>query len=156
MTYYIAQAQSCDFNPKEQPEGFRLISAIENRCFICESPTQPNSPFVVEFPDRLFGNMQYFNFPNGKKLWFDPFNGAVKFGDEVDSKNRRKIEYSPEQIGIRLELYQWFMTNVWIPDMVRLFSTPEEVKQRLLKEVSELTTDDDAVLYLKMNLHYNL
>ena len=156
MTIYIVKSQDGNFDMSEQFEGFKVISALENRMFICESPLMPVSEFAIEFPPEEYAKMLFYPFPNGKKLWFDPFDGQVVFGDEVDSKRRRAIQYTDEQLAIRLSIIKWLMLNVWVPDKKRMYDIPDEITDSYIAKINALTDDVAARTYLEKNLYYNL
>lgn len=158
MPHYIVKNESGTFEPGSQPEGFSAIGggALENRLFICECPVRPNSEFVVDFPDEQRAKHVYYQHPNGRKLWYDPFNGAVKFGEEVDNKNRRAIIYSEEQLQLQLEYMKWLMLNVWIPDKKRIYEIPDDIIQSYIQQVNDLADAETARIYIRKNLHYNL
>lgn len=153
---YIVKNESGTFDAADQPDGFVAIAAIENRLFICESPTEPVGDFVVLFPEEQQQQMIYYAYPNGKKLPFDPFNGAVEFGLEVDNKNRREIIYTEEQMNTKLTIMKWLMINVWIPDKARMYSVPEEIVASYIVAVNNLTDAVTARTYIDKNLYYNL
>lgn len=156
MPQYIVKNQSGTFDVTAEPAGFRVISALENRLFICESPTVPSGEFVVEFPEEQQAQFLYYPFPNGKKLWFDPFVGKVAFGTEIDNKNRRAISYSPEQLSARLAIMKWLMLNVWIPDKARMYGIVDDIVADYIAAAAALTDDNTARTYIDKNLYYNL
>ena len=156
MPRYIIKSQTGTFAPGTQPEGFKTFTALENRLFMVDCPTPPNSEFVVEFPAELHAAFVLYPYANGKKLPFDPFFGAVQFGNEVDNKNRRAIQYTEEQLSARLTVMKWLMINVWIPDKARMYDTPTEIVGLYIAQVNALTDDVAARTYLQKNLYYNL
>ncbi len=156
MPQWIVKNITGTFAPGTQPDGFKALLGIQNRFFVCECPVQPNGDFVVEFPTEQQARFVMFQYSNNKKLPFDPFNGAVEFDAEVDAKGRRKIKYSSDQLAARLQIFKWFMLNVWIPDQQRMLGTPQEVSDRYVAQVNALTTDEEAQIYLQSTLYYNL
>lgn len=158
MPFFIVKNESGTFIHSEQPEGFKVVGggAIENRLFIVECPVAPNSEFVVEYPDEQYAKHIFYQHPQGRKLWYDPFGGAVEFGEEVDNKNRRKIIYSDEQLTLQLDYMKWLMLNVWIPDKKRMYGIADDIVQTYIDAVNALTNAEDARTYIRKNLHYNL
>lgn len=155
--FYLCKNTSGTFVPAEQPAGFAVLSALENRFFLCESPSEPTSEFTVTAPDWLPAAMPFYQYPNGKKLWFDPFNGTVQFSEGVDTKSRRTVQYSQEQLDLRLSVFKWLMLNVWIPDKERLDLLDGRVPDNTLTlQASALLSDVDAEQFLKSNLYYDL
>lgn len=153
---YIVKNESGTFDMNTQPEGFRAIIALENRLFVCDSPTVPVSDFVVEFPDDRYAQFLYYSLPDGKKILADIFGGLVKFGDEVDSKGRRIIVYTQEQKDTRLDIIKWIILNVFIPDKARMYSISDDIVASYIASVNALETDALAVTYVQKNLYYNL
>lgn len=158
MPFFIIKRDDGTFDHSQQPDGFKPVGggALENRLFIVECPTRPNSEFVVDYPDDVYAKHIYYQHPNGRKLWDDPFRGAVQFGVEVDNKNRRAIIYSAEQLQMQLEYMQWLMLNVWIPDKKRMYNIADDIVQSYVDAVNALTNAEDARAYIRKNLYYNL
>lgn len=156
MTLFVVKCQSGTFDPNKQPAGFKVISAIENRFFICECEEPPLEEAVVEFPQEQMDNFLFYLYPNGKKLWFDPFNGVVEFVDVGDNKGRKAINYSDAQLNAQLSITCWFALNVWLPDKQRMYSIPDDAILLQIDEVMALTDPDAARTYVKKNLYYNL
>lgn len=156
MSIYIVKSQDSNFDMVEQPEGFKVISALENRMFICESPSLPLSEFVIEFPAEEYAKMLFYPFANGKRLWFDPFEGQVTFGEDVDSKRRRAVQYTDEQLAIRLSILKWLMLNIWVPDKKRMYDIPNNMVDEYITKINEFSNDVEARTYLEKNLYYNL
>lgn len=156
MTFFVVKCQSGTFDTTKQPTGFKVISAIENRFFICECAEPPLEEFVVEFPQEQMDNFIFYLYPNGKKLWFDPFDGAVEFAGEIDDKNRRAINYNSDQLNAQLSITCWFALNVWLPDKQRMYGIPDDAILLQIDEVMALTDPDAARTYVRKNLFYNL
>lgn len=158
MPYYIVKNDTGNFYASEQPKGFKALGggALENRFFICECPTVPVTCFAVVFPEEELAKHVFYQHPNGRKLPCDPFEGRVKFGDVVDNKNRRAIIYSEEQLAIQLSIIKWLALNVWIPDKKRMYEIPEEIVQSYIDAINKLTDAEDARVYIRKNLYYNL
>ena len=157
MSQFIVKNESGTFVLGSQPIGFVALSALENRFFICESPITPNGDFVVPFPEEQQTEYLFYPYPNGKKLWFDPFNGSVEFDTVVDNKNRRAIMYTDAQLSIKLSIMKWLMLNVWIPDKARMLNmTTEETAVYIDYVNNNLTDDISARTYINKNLYYNL
>jgi len=156
MASYLVKNVSGTFDHSKQPASFMAVTSIENRFFICECEEEPIGDFVVFMPDDVRSNHRFHLFKNGKKLWFDPFNGEVKFGDEVDAKRRRAIQYSEEQLQIRVGFFKWMVENVWLPDMIRLFPEREEAGKKALAELLLINDDEEARLFVASNFYYDL
>ncbi|BAW19115.1 hypothetical protein [Ralstonia phage RP31] len=158
MAFFIVKNQSGTFDHSQQPDGFEIVGggALENRLFIVVCPTTPNAEFVVDYPDEQYAKHIFYQHPQGRKLWYDPFNGEVAFGTEVDNKNRRAIIYSEDQLTIQLDYMKWLMLNVWIPDKKRMYDIADDIVQTYVDAVNALTTAEDARTYIRKNLHYNL
>lgn len=156
MKQYIVKNQSGTFDTTIQPEGFKVIGALENRLFICESSDSPIGEFVVEFLDEQQQQYMFYPYPDGKKLWFDPFECKVAFGNEIDNKNRRAIKYSNEQLDAKLNIMKWLMLNIWIPDKTRMYDIPLDVVNDYINQVIALTDTISARTYINKNLYYNL
>jgi hypothetical protein len=153
---YIVKNQSGTFENGEQPDNFKVTGSLENRFFICECSTTPVSEFVVEFPKEQCDKHIFYQHPNGRKLWYDPFNGAVQFGVEVDSKNRRAIIYNEQQLLTQLSYMKWLALNVWIPDKVRMYTISEDIVQSHLNQIDAIDDADLMRVYIRKNLYYNL
>ena len=156
MPHYFVKCVSGTFLREEQPEGFKAGLAIENRIFMCESPTPPNSEFVVELPEEMREKFVYYAWPDGKRLPFDPFNGKVKFSEDQDAKLRRAIQYTPEQLADKLDIMKWLMINVWIPDKKRMYGVPDDLVSFYIEQVNSLVDTVEARTYIEKNLFYNL
>jgi hypothetical protein len=156
MKKYIVKSLSGTFAPGTQPEGFHAISAIENRLFICACPEIPHGDFVIEFPEEQQADFLYYHYSNGKRLWFDPFDGKVVFGNDIDNKNRRAIQYDTTQLATQLRIMKWLMLSVWIPDKKRIYSIPDDIVATYHAQVDALTDSATARTYITKNLYYNL
>jgi hypothetical protein len=138
-----------------QPTDFQLIDAIENSFFVARCPTQPNGDFVVEFPEQFHDCLEFFWFPNGKKT-LGLTNKTIALSTDVDSKNRRAIMYTADQMDFRISLIKWIALNVWIPDKKRMQNLDDSTVQQLILGIEGL--DDDRLLkqYITDNLYYDL
>lgn len=156
MPQYIVKNDTGTFPPGSQPDGFQVLSALENRFFICESPSQPLGDFVIAWPEEQQAKYPYYQHPNGRKLWWDPFDGAVQFGAEIDSKNRRKIIYNEEQLQTQLEIMKWLCFNLWIPDKQRMYQIAENIVNQYIFSVHAILDAEELRTYIRKNLYYNL
>lgn len=156
MPIFIVKSQSGNFDSTVKPEGFRGISALENRFFICESPTKPEGKFVVEFPDEEYAKINHYLFKNGKKVWLDVFDGKVNLSEDVDRKNRRVIQYTEDQMKVRLSIIVWIMLNVFLPDKARLMNLSEVEIQKYKNDIISLSDGELARQYLETNFYYDL
>ena len=143
-------------NFENQPEGFKVITAIENSFWRCYCPERPNAPFVVEFPAEQEEQYWYYIWPSGKKLLADPFNGRVQASEEKDSKGRRIYTYTQEQSDKRLALIRWLVINVWAPDKQRLNNLDNETVQKYIDDINTFNNDVAAKEYVVNNLYYDL
>ena len=143
-------------NFENQPEGFKVITAIENSFWRCYCPERPNAPFVVEFPAEQEEQYWYYIWPSGKKLLADPFNGRVQASEEKDSKGRRIYTYTQEQSDKRLALIRWLVINVWVPDKQRLNNLDNETVKKYIDDINTFNNDVAAKEYVVNNLYYDL
>jgi len=158
MTKWIVKHSTGNFDFSEQPADFKVepAGALENHFFICDCSSMPTGDYVIEFPVEQQDNFKYFPFDDGKKLWFDPFDGAVQFGEEVDHKNRRAIIYNAEQHAKRLAFMQWMLLNVWLPDKQRMFDIPQDTVALYVNQINALDDSTVARTYIKKNFYYDL
>lgn len=149
-------AKSIRGNFYNQPEGFRALYAIENSFFVCECPVAPNATFVKEFPERYHNTNILYEVQNGKRVFLslDPAHG-IKLSEDTDKKYRRAVQYTPEQIALRLELIKWITLNIFLPDKQRLLNIDPAEVERITQEVESF--DDDRLLkdYVRDNLMYD-
>lgn len=157
MKKWFVKKWNGTFEEGSQPQGFSAITSIENRLFLCECPTKPDGVFVVEFPEEAQPpQWEYYTYENGKKLWYDPWNGSVPFEEEVDYKNRRRVMYTSEQLAIRINLIKWIAINCWIPDRARIYNISLEGMNQQISEVLEINDESAITAYVKENLYYDL
>jgi hypothetical protein len=154
MTYWLVKDKMGNF--ENQPEGFKVITAIENSFWRCYCPERPNAPFVVEFPAEQEEQYWYYIWPSGKKLLADPFNGRVQASEEKDSKGRRIYTYTQEQSDKRLALIRWLVINVWVPDKQRLNNLDNETVKKYIDDINTFNNDVAAKEYVVNNLYYDL
>jgi hypothetical protein len=154
MTYWLVKDKMGNF--ENQPEGFKVINAIENSFWRCECPTKPTAPFVVEFPNEQEEQLWYYIWPSGKKLLSDPFGGRVHASEETDNKGRRVYTYTQEQMDMRLALIKWLVINVWAPDKQRLKNLDAAVTQQYINDINAFNNDVAAKEYVVNNLYYDL
>jgi hypothetical protein len=138
-----------------QPDDFKLIGSAENSFFLAECSTQPDGDFVVEFPQQFWGCFEFYWFPNGKKT-LGLTNKTIALSAEVDSKSRRAIMYTAEQIDFRISMIRWIALNVWIPDKTRMLNLDNSTVQRLISDINGLTDDVSLKQYITTNLYYDL
>lgn len=155
--YWVVNTENYEFNYKEQPADFEIIAGIENKFYIVRAlDGKPKGDYVVEFPLDLVKWIPYYQYANGKKLPFDPFNGEVSFGETVDLKNRREIIFTDEQLNMQLTLIKWLMLNVWVPDRQQRLGVSDAAVSLQLNEIDSLTDSEAARTYIRKNLYYNL
>lgn len=154
MPYYFAKHKTGNF--ENQPDGFMVINAIENSFWRCWSPIVPNADFIIEIPEQQEEWYRYYIWANGKKLLADAFNGSVKFSDWVDEKGRRAIEYTQEQMSMRLNIIKWIAINVWIPDKQRLKNLSQDIVEQYIRDINAFDNDVLAKEYVVNNLYYDL
>jgi hypothetical protein len=140
---------------RPQPDDFKLIDAIENSFFVAECSVQPNGDFVVEFPQQFWGCLEFFWFQNGKKT-LGLTNQSIALSTEVDSKNRRAIMYTNEQMDFRIIMIKWIALNVYIPDRARMQGLNETVVHQLTLDIEGMNDDRLLKQYIKDNLYYDL
>jgi len=138
-----------------QPDGFLTIDCIENSFFIAECPVEPNGDFVVEFPTEYHNNLEYHIFPNGKKV-LGLTNKEINLSKDVDSKRRRAIMYTEDQMNFRISLIKWLALNVWIPDKKRMKNLDDSVVQQMILDITGLNDDMLLKKYISDNLYYDL
>jgi hypothetical protein len=156
MTQWVLKNSSGIFNHVlPQPDGFTLIDAIENSFYIAECPTTPNGDFVVELPEQFNNNLEFYIFPNGKKL-LGLTNKTIELSETVDKKNRRSIIYTQDQLDFRISLMKWLALNVWIPDKKRMKNLDDSTVQQLISDIQEFTDDLLLKKYINLNLYYDL
>jgi hypothetical protein len=154
MAYWIVKDKMGNF--ENQPDGFKVITAIENSFWRCECPSEPIALFVVEFPAEQEEQYWYYIWPSGKKLLADPFEGRVHVSEEKDSKGRRTYTYTQEQMDMRLALIKWLVINVWAPDKQRLENLDNATVQQYIDDINAFNNDVEAKEYVVNNLYYDL
>jgi hypothetical protein len=154
MALWIVKHKTGNF--ENQPDGFKVITALENSFWRCECPSRPISEFVVEFPPEQEAQYLYYKWPSGKKLLADPFGGNVEASEGTDSKKRRTYTYNQTQLDMRLALIKWLAINVWIPDRQRMQSLDANTVQQYNNNINSFNNDVDAKDYIVNNLYYDL
>ena len=142
------------FHAHEWPEGLLAIRAVENKFFVCDHPTQLDG--AIPLPDELWEDFIFYDFKNGKKLWYDPFQGKVQFSADVDAKNRRETLYSPEQLSRRVEICKWLMLNVWLPEMSVVKRLSREAVHAIYEQVCALQGEEETFAFRNATFYYDL
>ena len=153
MAQWIVKSRLGQFDG--QPNGFVAVSALENRFFVCECPTQPLGDFVVAYPEQYRGCEEMYLFGNGKRT-LGLLDDRIKLSEEVVSTNRRAIMYTDEQVLFRLGLIKWIAINVFIPDRQRLQGLSSADVEVLVQAVESFTSDKLLKDYVTENLYYDL
>lgn len=153
MTQWIVKNKFAQFD--DQPEGFSTISALENRFFICECPTQPLGDFVLACPEQYQGCAEIYLFGNGKRT-LGILDVRIQLSEEVDNKNRRAIMYTEEQILFRLGMIKWIALNVFIPDKQRMQGLSNTDIEVFVQAIESFTSDKLLKDYVAENLYYDL
>ena len=138
-----------------QPDGFNAIHALENRFFVCECPSEPTGDFVIPCPEQYHGRDEIYLFSNGKRT-LGLLDSSIQLSEEVDSKNRRAIMYTEEQVLFRLDMIKWIALNVFIPDKQRMQGLAGADVEVLVQAVESFTSDKLLKNYVAENLYYDL
>jgi hypothetical protein len=150
MAQWILKNRSGQFD--DQPEGFNPISALENRFFICECPTQPTGDFVVACPEQYQGCDELYLFDNGKRT-LGIADTRIQLSEELDYKYRRAIMYTSEQLALRLDMIKWIALNVFVPDKQRMLGADSAA---IVQDIEAFTSDKMLRRYVADNLYYDL
>jgi hypothetical protein len=150
MAQWIVKNRLANFD--SQPAGFNAVSALENRFFVCECPTQPTGDFVVAFPEQYYGCDELYLFDNGKRT-LGIADTRIQLSEELDYKRRRAIMYTAEQLALRLDMIKWIALNVFVPDKQRMLGADTA---STVQEIEAFTDDKLLRRYVAENLYYDL
>ena len=154
---YLVKNTSNTFDNDLQPSGFRAIMAIANRFFVCECPEIPNGELVVSFPEECQKDFVYFQYNDGIKLPFDPFNGEVEITSLAkDHRGRQVYRYNEQQISRKMAVTKWIMINVWLLDKANMENLSQNQIDNMMQEINSIDNLGDLRTYIRDNLCYNL
>jgi hypothetical protein len=156
MKNWLVKLDGLNFDMSAQPEGFVVGLAAENRFFICKCPTRPISPVTVELTDEQVKDFTLYQYPEGKKFVWDPFDGDVEYYGEKDNKGRRLYRFTEEQRAKSLNLAKFLVCDVWMADRVRLGQIQESDVERIRAEVLAIQTNEEMHTYIRKKAYYNL